>query len=236
MTTVRELITDSLGMLGIYGVGRTINAADAELCRRQLNQLAETVNLDDRMVYSITRTATALTPGTGAYTYGIGGTLNTARPSFTESAAVLVGTSEIPLHIMSPEEYADLLDKTETGPYPTQVYMEGLFPLDNVTFFPKPTAACSFVTYSWAAKPVFATINDVLALPPGYLEFYQTNLAVMVAPFFKVMPDAITLQRAVNSRNNLQSMNMRAVRLTTNLPGQNRNTLAAETNGMLVDE
>jgi hypothetical protein len=231
MTTVRDLIMDSLGMLGALGIGDTLSAEDAALCLRKLNQLAESINMDDRMVHAITRTVTALTPGTGTYTYGTGGTLNTARPTFIESASVLIGTNETGLYLFSASEWAAISDKSATGSYPVGAYFDGSAPLNNVILWPAPTSACSLVVYSWLAKDTFASVNTVLALPPGYEQFYEANLALNVAPFFHVDPTAVLLQMAVNSRSVIQSVNLRPSMLHCDSPGMPNDSQFSASNG-----
>lgn len=236
MTTYRDIITGSLGLLGVYGVGKTVNADDAALCLRILNQLFQSINLDERMVHTVERTVLPLVSGTGAYTYGTGGTLSAAHPEFIESCTLLVGTEELPLHMMSAGEWADLADKSETGTYPTRVYFDGVRPLENVTFVPPPAAACSLVVYSWAKFSPVTSLSATVSMPDGYEEFLETNLAVRLAPYFKVMPDPVLLNQAATTRNIIQSMNYRPASLVPDLPGMRFATLAQQTHGMVVDE
>ena len=89
MTTANELISRSLRLMGVQGVGRrTLTANEAADGLEALNGMLESFSLERMMVYQILEENFPLVAGTASYTIGSGGTFSTIRPIKIESAFI----------------------------------------------------------------------------------------------------------------------------------------------------
>lgn len=184
MSIVRDLLTGALRLLNVAAEGEALTAAQAADGLEALNALLESLNLDKLLVYSISRATYPLTVGQQTYTLGAGGNFNAPRPVRIENASILLnaGTLELPIAILQDEEWRDITVKGVTSSFPLQVYVTNDFPLNNLSFWPVPSAACSVVLYTWTTLSTFASVNDAVTLPPGYYRALRFLLARELAP------------------------------------------------------
>lgn len=72
MTTVRDLVTDSLSELGVVAEGETPSAALASLSLRTMNRLIDSWSLERLQIYTVTRTLIPVQANNGEYLLGEG--------------------------------------------------------------------------------------------------------------------------------------------------------------------
>jgi hypothetical protein len=155
------------------------------------------------MVYQITREQFALT-GPPTYTMGPAGTFATARPTRIRAARVIAAnTAAQPVQIVPAEKYVQMVtDQTVTGMFADLMCCDYASPAANLWLHPAPVTGG--LIELWSLKPLanFATMADVLALPPGYIEFLKSNLAVTLAPAFagaKLTAETVALAQSTKA-------------------------------------
>lgn len=87
MSTVRDLITDALILLGVASAEETLSAADLQLGMRSLNRMIESWATERLILFHPVREVFELAAGKADYTMGTGGDFDTVRPMDIMGAA-----------------------------------------------------------------------------------------------------------------------------------------------------
>jgi len=242
MATVREICTDALIELGVLDPSETLDANQAAFALRTLNRMLQVWNTEDLMVYTVNRTTFNLVAGQQVYTLGTGGNFNMSRPARIDMISILVNNGtyplEIPLQILTDEEWRDTSIKTTPSIWPTKVWITGNMPLNSLYFWPVPqdsTVDC--IIYSWGKMDGFTSINDTVSFPNGYEEALVTNLAMFLSSSYGIQPQGTLGLRAAMSKSAIQSLNVGPLYATVDgglLSGRG-NSLAIQTQGLQVD-
>lgn len=217
MATARELIEGSMRLIGAIATGETASSEEATTALTVLNEMLDSWSTESLVIYDITREEFTLTPGTGAYTIGTSGAFNTPRPLKIENAAIEIQsaspTTEMPLKLLSPDEWAAIATKDIASSIPTELFMDGAYPLATINLWPKPTAAEKLVIYSWKPLTAIAELGTSISLPPGYSKAVRYNLALELAPEYGRDPSTIVVANAAESKANIKRMNSKPVYL-----------------------
>lgn len=219
MATVADAITDALTRLGVIAAGETPSASDMELGFNALNVLQDDWATERLTVPYILRTTATLTASTTSFTVGSGGNINIVRPVYPTQIN-FVDTSqdpdlEMPLHLLTDDEWAAIPQKALTSTLPTSAYYNPTYASGFATLYPWPvptSATLLWAFYSAVAVPEFSATTATLSLPPGYRRFITTNLALEMAPMFTNVPQEImasVMQQAMQSKNNIKRANFR---------------------------
>lgn len=181
MTSVRDLIHQSLRTIGVLASSEVATASEAQDALDTLNQIVGALNNDSLMIYSVAEHVFPLVASTQAYTIGAGGVFNTPRPTAIEQALLrdtsLAPALDIAMGILTQEQWAGVSLKGLSLPYPLWVYLDLAFPLARVIVWPIPTDTKQLVLWLWQAIDAFATLDDVVTLPNGYERMLRYRLA-----------------------------------------------------------
>lgn len=242
MTTVREICTDALIELGVLDPSEQMDGSSAAFALRTLNRLLQVWNTEDLMVYTVNRTTYNLVAGQQTYTLGTGGDFNMSRPARIDMVSIIVNTGsyplEIPLQIVTDDEWRAVSLKAVPSTFPTKVWITGNMPLNSLYFWPVPQdSTVEAVLYSWGKMDGFTSINDTVSLPNGYEEALVTNLAMFLCSSYGIQPNPTLGLRAAMSKSAIQSLNVSPLWATTDdgLMGGRGNSLAIQTQGLQVD-
>jgi hypothetical protein len=131
----------------------------------------------------LTRESFALT-GAASYTFGTGGTWNSARPVKIEALGVVAtnGARQAARRI-SVEEFTAVPDTTSTGLFAETWYADGGFPTVTVYLLPKPASGNAEVE-SYKPLAPFVNLSDTVNIMPGYTRALRWALAFELAPEF----------------------------------------------------
>jgi hypothetical protein len=199
--TANDLITRSLKTIGVLAAGETANGTDVNDALTQLNNMIDTWATNRLTIYSVARTALNLSASTQTYTIGTGGTWNIARPIWITAAGVIPDSTaaaaqktEIPIRILTVEQWRDIAIKELTSTYPQEMYYDKTWTagLGNIEVWPIPTSSNSqVVLYTPTALVQFADLTTNYTFPPGYEEALRYQLALRLAPEFgrQLSPD-----------------------------------------------
>lgn len=214
MQTVADLINSTLRLIGVLASGEVPTANEQNDVFLSLNDMIESFSTENLIIPAKIREVFNITASKETYTMGPGGDFDTTRPQLIENALIVpTGTNpelELPMTIFNVDQYADILVKTIQSSIPLYLYNDNANPLCNISLWPVPSVSTQIVLYSWKPLASFATVNDVVVLPPGYKRMLRYNLAVEIAPEFgKTNLDEKVLAIALQSLGNVKRMNQR---------------------------
>jgi hypothetical protein len=226
--TALDLVTNALLDLGVLADEEAPTASQAAGGLRKLNNLIESWNIEDLLVYGSTQSVFPLVANQGSYTIGTGGNFNTVRPNkivrayirdLTQPAASRV---DFPLYIYTTEEYADYALKGMTNNFVWGVYFDDDFPLITAYFTPIPsTSQYSFVMWTDGIIGNL-TLDQTISLAPGYLRALEANLVIELAASYSVPIPQSVAAIAITSKADLKTKNFELNELTVDprLAGQ----------------
>ena len=205
MTTIRELITDSLELIEVVGAGEAPTAEDAATMLRTLIKMLDNWSIDGNKVFTETKETFPLTANDEDYTIGSGGDFSTTQPLRILGATVeLSGGPSTSLEILSAEDYAAREDKNLSG-LPFGVWFKRGYPLGTLIFYNKPSQAYTLKLYSEKPLSSYTSINDTFVGPPGWEQAITYNLAVLVAPKFGKSASPDVKSEAISSKSAIEA-------------------------------
>lgn len=184
MTSVLDLITDSLQEIGAIAIGESVPAAESSGALRALQQLAAHWSTEELMIYNTPANVFPLVANQITYTCGTGGNFNIARPMYIQEAYIRdVNNIDYPVYVTDNfSEYAEILKKDITSPIPFILYDNGDIPLKVLSFYPVPTSAAYSVVLWTTGAISFTNLTDTITLPPAYERAMRLNLAIELSP------------------------------------------------------
>lgn len=139
--------------------------------------------------------ATATYPTLYAITYTTPGDFAVDRPLHIRDAFVRITTSgsayDYPITIDHIDQYASIGLKSLSGPWPTHLYYDPLYPLGKLYFYPNPSTAGELHLWCDSIMQNLTSLNETLNIPQGYSHALKTNLALLLAPEYgaEITPD-----------------------------------------------
>ena len=239
MTTVRDIIQDSMIEIGALAPADAMPAEDAAYGLRALNRMIQKWNTEELMIYTINRQTFPIVINEQKYTIGIGGDINIPRPVKVQMASVIIQTNavspvELALRELTDEEWRATAVKNVTSAYPTQFWLDGNYPLNGMYLWPIPQNPYSeLVLYTWGKTENFATLNDEVSFPNGYEEALVTNLAITLSNSYGVQAGPALVARAAASKSAIESINIEPNWAVTDFSGTG--SLAIKSFGLVVD-
>ena len=211
MTTVAELITDSMLSINAIAGSEVPSAAESSAALRVLNDLIEEWNNERLLVYTINRSEFALVAGQQSYTIGAGGNFNTVRPIRIDSALIKVTSStpnvELPLELLTVDQWMAITVKSVASTIPLRLYNTMAFPLSTIYLWPYPSVVSTLVLNVWNQITAFAAVTDTVTLPPAYLKALKLNLAMELTMQYGSQPGAVLVSRAAEAKATLKRTN-----------------------------
>jgi len=225
MSTVRDLIYDSLKKIHVVGVGQNLTAEQEQSALRTLNDLMASWSVEGGLVYTQTKETFNLVNGQQSYTIGVGADFNTAKPFDIKALYTTIDTTDYTADAYGETEWAKLQDKNTANGIPEIYYYDNNFDTATIYFYPKPTSVTTVTMFSRKPLTAFASINDTVDLPSGYRRALLFNLAVDSAPDFEKEASPSVVKIANQSKANVFSYNSR-----------NKKVRSSTTSALLYDE
>lgn len=183
--TAGDIIASSLRLLGVLASGEAPSANESNDALNSLNDMLDSWSLESLMIPNRVREVFPITSSQQTYTMGPGGDFSTTRPTNVENVLIqIVANSpylELPLKLLTKDQYAGLLLKTITSPYPLYCYVEGTAPLETINLWPFPSQSDNLVIYSAKQLSDLTNLTTALSLPPGYERAIRYCLAIELA-------------------------------------------------------
>lgn len=216
MATARDLIKNSLRLIGAIATGEVPSADEAADGLSSLNNMIDSWSNESLIIHQFVNEEFTLTPGQQRYTMGPTGNFVTTRPIKIESATTkIIGTDpyEVPIEIIDFDEWSRISTKQLNSTFAYQLYAEGSFPNEAFNIWPAPSAANKIVLYSRKPLSTFTNLSDEVLLPPGYLRALAYNLAVEIAPEYGKEASATVMNIAMEAKESIKRTNKRSYEL-----------------------
>jgi len=216
MATTLDLIKRSLRILDVRGSGESIPADESADALSVLNAMLDEWRNEKLMAYAFRDETVTMVDGQGTYTVGPTGDLVTTRPVKIESAYFTEGGYDYPINVLSRREWDAITDKTTTSSFVDSIQLEGTYPDATIKVWPVPNAANSINIKTWTPLSAM-TLNQTLALPPGYENAIVYNLAIDIAPEFGREPTATIYRKAKSAKAGIKRVNSRPIAASSEL-------------------
>lgn len=213
-TTANALIGRALQLIGVLASGESPSSDEGADGLIALNDMVAAWATEPLTIYAQARTTQALSASTAAYTIGTGAAISVARPLWVANAAIIPAgaTNEIPIDVLTDDEWAQVLIKSQTSTFPTSVFYDYGFTSSGygtITVWPIPTTAPTLVLYLPTALTTFADLSTTYVFPPGYERMLRYNLAVELSPEYGRTLDPVIAGIAATSKANVKRANER---------------------------
>lgn len=208
MSTALELITDAMKLIEQIGPGEVPTDDEAQDGLRVLNRMLDAMSLERLMIYQVLQENFTLSAGTASYTIGSGGTWNTTRPAYIESAFLRdSGNNDYELDVLRNREAYDAISPKSTQSRPDRIFYDTQNPLGKVYVHYVPDTTYTIYLNSWKQLQQFSALTTAFAMPPGYESMLVNNLAIELAPFYGAKVPESVIVRAMTTKGNIKRLN-----------------------------
>lgn len=224
MATASSMIIRGLQMIGEKTIGGTLTSAEQTAYLSVLNGMLESWSLDSLMCYQELQESLALTAGTSSYTIGSGGAFNTTRPIKIVSAFTRDSSSyDYNIEIINDAAYNFIVSKTQGETYPSYLYYDHAYVagVGTINLYPEPSAGLTLYISSLKQLTQFATIGEVVVLPPGYQRAIESNFAIEAAAGYIPVSKEV-IQIAKESKSAIKNVNAPSSHLQIDFMGGGR--------------
>jgi len=206
---VSDIISASLRKIGALSSGETIESTRQQEALKALQSMLRSWGSLSFHIVSSTKESATLSSGIESYTWGTGGSINSARPSILTGAYILQDGVSSPVDIITESVYRDISVKLTPG-RPYAAFLHSTYPLATLYVYPVPDAV--YTIYLDSFKPFtetssFTLVTDTIAFPGVYEEPIIYNLAVRLAPEYGRSVPAEVVAIAASSYNDLIKLN-----------------------------
>lgn len=211
MTTARTLVRGGLTDLGVVAAEEPMTAQQAEDGLALLNQLLDSLSLEQLLVYYTPPTPIPWPSGTQVLTWGPGGDIPSARPlklqpyaQYRDEATGL----DLPLTVFDRQaEYVALTLKSQASSTPQALYYAPSMPLGQVFVWPVPSMEWIIIVFPWQPLGEFVSLDAEIVFPPGYERLLRSGLALEAAPPYGVQPSPLTAAIYAEVKANIKRVN-----------------------------
>ena len=186
-----DLIRATLRLIGAISSSETPNADESSDALEALNLMLGSWGAS-RFLSASTGKVTKTMTGASSYTIGVGGDINTTRPTAIYNAYWSTGGLDYPLTFLDYSDYQDIGIKT-IGSIPEYIVLKPDNPLSTIFLFPVP--ANGTLTLDNVRPATELTLADDLPYPPEWIRALKFNLAIELSPEFgfTVSPELVAL-------------------------------------------
>lgn len=216
--TAQLLINRAMRLLGLLSSGEIPTAQESSDCLEALNAMLDSWRNDRLMIHTLTDVQGTLTATTNPVTIGTSGAFNTDNPNEVVGVYFILNNVTYNLDRLSEEEYAQISLKSQTSDIPKYFMFKRLPQLSNLYTWPAQSSSLTAYIQVWYPLPNFSAVSTTAYLMPGYRDAIVSNLALTIAPEFKVQPDEFVIAMARSSKAGIKKVNSRPIRMQTDLP------------------
>ncbi len=202
MTTVRDIITGAVRLLGTLRKGETLSADDVQDGFVALNDMIASWGNDSLLINA--RAWESFNIGAGSsYTLGVGQTINTTRPSSIQDAFVRIGNIDYTLTPLTDVEYERIPYKNLSSNIPQWYNYDNGFPTGIIRIYPYLSVSAELHLLSEKPITEFTDVNQTIVVTPGTNRALRSNLALELAPEYRVEPSASLVRMASTSLDSI---------------------------------
>jgi len=188
-----DLIRATLRLIGAVSSSETPNADESSDALEALNLMLGSWGAS-RFLSASTGKVTHNCNGSTSYTIGVGGDIDTTRPTSIYTAHWSNGGLDYPLTVLDYADYEQIGIKN-IGSIPEYIVLKPNNPLSTIYLFPVP--ANGTLTLDSVRPATDLTLADDLPYPPEWIRALKYNLAIEIAPEFgfSVSPEIVALAK-----------------------------------------
>jgi len=204
--TLYELLQQSLLSIGVVRPAQVLSPTQSGTAKDALNILVDSWNADGLMIVAPTSESFTLVSGTASYTWGTGGTLNSARPNRLLRSFIRESDVDYPVEIIEGDQFQAIPSKTDTG-RPQYIWCNFAYPLAAVKFYYVPDSNYAWHVDSEKDLIDFSTLTTAIALPGHYLEALKWNLAIRLCSHYNKEVSPFLMKMADDSKTVVERIN-----------------------------
>lgn len=174
-----DLIRATLRLLGAISSSETPAADESTDALEALNMMLGSWGAS-RFLSASTGKVTKTMTGAASYTIGVGGDINTTRPTALYVVTYTYGGIDYNVKVIDYADYQKIGLKTVSGTIPDFVALKPDNPLSTIYLYPIPTTGT--LTLDNIRPATDLTLVDDLPYPPEWIRALKFNLAVEIAP------------------------------------------------------
>jgi hypothetical protein len=185
--TVRDLIEKAFKTIKVLGASEHLDSEEIADAFDALNGIIEQVSIDKLMGSYQTQVTVPMV--SDQFIYTIGPVSSSPHVTAPRPVEILSGFSrrsgtDTPLTVGAKQDYDSIAKKdVKVAAWIQFVYYEAAFPKGSIYVYPVPADTLTTVYLTVMNELVsFATIDDVVSLPPGYRVWLQYKLGQRMAP------------------------------------------------------
>lgn len=220
--TVLDLITEALEEIGASAAGEPLTTDDQAKALAVLKRLVLSSNINRGNIATLRIDNWTLTNGKQKYTIGIDpaaapivADFVAVRPIRIERANVLLSaggtTVRRKLDLLEDYQWAAKAFQNINS-IPLELYNDAAYPLSTYYFYPIPDQNYVIETYTWQ-EFAQAAVTDVLAIPPGYYEYWMYSAAIRLCGPFGRTPGPTTVEMYNQVRGDVMALNTPSPRI-----------------------
>lgn len=203
--TARQIVQRALRLGAVIGQGQTLDAEQENDALETLNDMLASWSAEGLMVPNTEIESFTLVAGTISYTVGSGGDFNTDRP-LQIVGGYLTDGNDYQLSAMSRREFNSIWSKASRQ-RPTRFFYRPDYPLGAVYFDYTPDEAYSIKLELVKPFPEFSALTDTVTVPPEYALAISSNLWMVLAPEYEVVPNPAVVRMADESKRTIKRNN-----------------------------
>lgn len=193
--------------VGITSAGETPTADEANDALDDLNDLIESMNLDNLFVWGSASTPFTTVAAQATRTIGPTGQFVTDRPVRVTNAYCTVSGVNYPIEIIGQAEYDNITLKTQQSQIIEKLAYVNDNPNGLLYMWPVPQSAIPIVIGIDRIIASVATTAAVMTFPPGYLKYMMFELGIALSTEYGVEPTSAVIKYAQTTRAALKRAN-----------------------------
>ncbi len=210
MPSAQDIITGAMVDIGEAGAGEVLATEDLQYGLIRLNGIIDSWSTERLSLYCVFNNTFALIANQQDYTFGPSAADFTSigRPVLIQTLAIIpLATLRFQMNMLTAKQWAMIPEKGLVGILPTDVYVDAQFPNMGIHVAPIPSGTPGLEIYYWAALTQFATLDQELAMPPGYLDALKYTLMLHLSPAYNKPIDPAILALAQSKKAAIQTIN-----------------------------
>ena len=208
MTTALDTISGALRLLGVQSASQPVSANDAVTGLTVLNELIETLSLQNLTVYSQQVQTFTTVVNVASYTLGPTGAWSGVRSTSIDQMWVTYQGVDFQLTEYENARFNAIPLKTQTGVLPLVFAYDGSVSNGVVTLWPVPSIALPINIAANRQLTQIASTTTTLVLPPGYARMLRLMLARELQSEYGVQLSPVTLQMANQALGDVKRANL----------------------------
>lgn len=226
MSTALDIIKGSLRLIGVTDADEAPTSSQSSAALLAMQQMIDGWSADGLLIPYISTDSFALSVGTASYTYGTGGTFNSARPEKVLAAYIRAsGGQDYPIKLIGESEYNRIPEKGASG-MPTRLYYVPEYTLGKVYLDYAPDSAYTLYLDVLKSLTQPSALSTSISFPSGYDRAIRFNLAIELANEYGKSVKPETAAIALSSKRALRNANLRVPELSAVGSGRAYNIIA----------